>query len=253
MHDKKFNVNDLRIASPCSVGWESMTGDERKRHCDMCHRSVYNISALTSVEVERLIGAGTAQVCIRMFRRADGTVLTRDCPVGLRAARQRVARFAGATLAAFLGLFSVTFGQKEDKGSIDAAKANITRTISQRYEADVSGAVKDAGAVIPSVELNLYQKGKKTPIKVKADEDGNYVFKLLAAGVYDLEAKSKGFKTRKITGIRIDNNESLLLNIQLAAHGVTVTVGMAFPPLIDTTSSTITTTITSEMMDRLPH
>jgi hypothetical protein len=35
-------------------------------------------------------------LCVRLYRRADGTVLTRDCPVGLR---QRLRRLAWRALA----------------------------------------------------------------------------------------------------------------------------------------------------------
>jgi hypothetical protein len=38
---------------------------------------------------------------VRFYRRADGTVITRDCPVGLRALRRRLARVL-ATMAAML-------------------------------------------------------------------------------------------------------------------------------------------------------
>src|SRR5437773_12576574 len=98
MNDKKFDVKSLRVASPCSVGWENMSGDERTRYCDQCSLNVYNISSLTTSEVEDLILKREGRLCIMIYRRADGTVLTRDCPVGLRAVQKRVARFAGATL-----------------------------------------------------------------------------------------------------------------------------------------------------------
>src|SRR5258706_13383034 len=120
MTDKKFDVNSLRVASPCSVGWETMTGDERTRHCQLCSLNVYNVSALATAEIENLILTHEGRLCIRMYRRADGTVLTKDCPVGLRAIQRRATRFAGAALAAILGLFSISFGQKEDKNSTNA-------------------------------------------------------------------------------------------------------------------------------------
>src|SRR5262252_9589526 len=103
MNSYKFNINTLRVASPCSVGWENMTGDERQRHCDLCSLNVYNISGMTTGEVEQLITEREGRLCIRMFRRADGTVITKDCPVGLRAVRKRVATMAGAALTAVLG------------------------------------------------------------------------------------------------------------------------------------------------------
>ncbi|MEP7074215.1 MAG: hypothetical protein ABI878_00280 [Acidobacteriota bacterium] len=129
MSPQKFDVNSLRIASPCSVGWDTMSGDDRKRFCSSCELSVYNISELTEVEVTRLIRESKGRICMRLRRRADGTVITQDCPVGMRAVRKSVGVLAGATMAAILGLFSVSFGQKNDDQNItiDASKFKIAR------------------------------------------------------------------------------------------------------------------------------
>lgn len=79
-------IHDLQIATPCKADWNAMSGDERKRFCGECKMHVYNISSMTLPEAEALIvGADGARVCLRMFRRADGTVMTKDCPVGIAA------------------------------------------------------------------------------------------------------------------------------------------------------------------------
>lgn len=86
----------LQIASPCPASWAEMAGDEQARHCAACDKKVYNIATMTSAEVVALIELTEGHFCGRLFRRADGTVLTADCPVGLatRAAR-RVKRLVG--------------------------------------------------------------------------------------------------------------------------------------------------------------
>jgi hypothetical protein len=97
-------LESVRIATPCPARWEEMTGDDRTRHCAQCGLHVHNIAAMTPSEVEALLGAVASgeRVCARLYRRADGTVLTRDCPVGVRM-RER-ARRAAARLAAAVGL-----------------------------------------------------------------------------------------------------------------------------------------------------
>jgi hypothetical protein len=60
-----------------------MTGDDRVRFCNACNLNVYNFASMTSKEVRSLITNG--RVCGRLYRRVDGTLITRDCPVGLRA------------------------------------------------------------------------------------------------------------------------------------------------------------------------
>src|SRR3989442_474094 len=95
-------LDSVQIASPCSAAWDEMEGTERRRFCRQCHLNVYNLSGMSRAEAEALVRRFEGQLCVRFFRRADGTMLTDDCPVGLRAVRTagRAARwFVGATAA----------------------------------------------------------------------------------------------------------------------------------------------------------
>ena len=89
-------LNNIRIASPCSADWNQMVGDNRQRHCGDCKLNVYNLSGMTRSEAEDLILNSEGRVCMRIYRRADGTVLTKDCPVGWSAVKQRVSKIATA-------------------------------------------------------------------------------------------------------------------------------------------------------------
>ena len=91
----QIKLDRLRIASPCPASWEQMTGDDRARFCELCNLHVYNIAELTASEAKSLIANAEGRICARLYRRSDGTVITKDCPVGLRAIRRRVARIAG--------------------------------------------------------------------------------------------------------------------------------------------------------------
>ena len=73
-------IDGVRIASPCPASWGQMVGDDRVRHCSSCSQAVYDLSAMTVDEVAQFLGAHDEDVCIRLYRRADGTVMTRDCP-----------------------------------------------------------------------------------------------------------------------------------------------------------------------------
>jgi hypothetical protein len=91
-------LEGMRVASPCSAEWDDMIGDDRVRFCGSCAKNVYNLSAMPRGEAEALVTEHEGSVCVRFFRRADGTVLTADCPVGVRRRRLRrvVAVVAGA-------------------------------------------------------------------------------------------------------------------------------------------------------------
>jgi hypothetical protein len=101
-------LEKIRIARPCPALWEEMTGDERVRFCGLCRKNVYNLSAMSREAAERLIKERQGQICALLYRRADGTVLTSDCPVGARAFAARVARRIAASLT---GLFLILGGR----------------------------------------------------------------------------------------------------------------------------------------------
>jgi hypothetical protein len=60
-----------------------MAGDDRTRFCGSCSKHVYNIASMTADEAKALIVETEGRVCLRIYKRKDGTVLTADCPVGL--------------------------------------------------------------------------------------------------------------------------------------------------------------------------
>lgn len=94
----------IRIATPCSVAWSSMEGDDRSRHCGQCDKRVFDLSALSRHEAEALLAAKGANLCARYFERADGTIVLADCLVRRRRRRQVV---AAAGIAAALGAGAV--------------------------------------------------------------------------------------------------------------------------------------------------
>jgi hypothetical protein len=98
-----------RIASPCSASWEKMTGTDQVRFCGSCQKNVYDLSAMTSGDAEALLREKEGDLCARFYRRADGTIMTSDCSVGVR--KKRVQRIAGAAL--FFGGAAAAFSSYE--------------------------------------------------------------------------------------------------------------------------------------------
>jgi hypothetical protein len=94
-----IRLESLRVARPCEESWGLMMGDVRVRHCERCDKDVFDLSEMTRGEAEALLGRHGVLPCVRLFRRADGTVKTADCP---RSRRRRwlVAASASGTLSA---------------------------------------------------------------------------------------------------------------------------------------------------------
>ncbi len=97
---------NLKIATPCSADWAAMSGDERVRACGSCNKNVYNISTLTREEVEALIIEKEGSLCVRYFQRHDGTILLKDCSIGIGQKRKRRLIAAGAVALLGGGVFS---------------------------------------------------------------------------------------------------------------------------------------------------
>src|SRR5688572_18057112 len=121
-------LDQISVASPCHVDWDQMSGDDRSRFCSHCKQSVYNLSDMSTGEAEAFVREREGRTCVRFFRRADGTMLTRDCPVGLRAMRQRfihaIAALAGVALALLSGtLFGGLLNRLKSDGMRPPAEA----------------------------------------------------------------------------------------------------------------------------------
>ena len=99
-------LDSVRVASPCNADWDGMIGNDRARFCGQCNQNVYNLSSMTRAEAEQLIGRTEGRLCVRYFRRADGSIMTRDCPVGLRAFRRRMSYVARAVSSAVLSFLA---------------------------------------------------------------------------------------------------------------------------------------------------
>src|SRR6187551_731520 len=83
----------IKIPRPCPADWDQMRGDDRVRFCQHCSLNVYNLSAMTRADAQRLVTETEGRVCVRFYQRADGTVITRDCEGGWKLAARHVRRW----------------------------------------------------------------------------------------------------------------------------------------------------------------
>lgn len=99
-------LDRIKIASPCTADWRFMLGNGLVRFCGQCNKNVYNLSAMTRPQAEDLIRRMEGQLCARYYMRKDGTILTSDCPVGLRALKQRASRIRTAVFAVLVSFLA---------------------------------------------------------------------------------------------------------------------------------------------------
>src|SRR2546423_7927220 len=156
-------LDGVRVAARCPADWERMVGDERMRYCGQCRLHVYNLSGMTRREAEALIANAEGRLCIRYYRRADGTILTKNCPVGLRALKRRVSRIAQASITAvlsfFAGLLAVTGLRELD--AFPVATQGVIMKVDERLpeESHTTGAMV-APPVMGKVKSDISYQGQ---------------------------------------------------------------------------------------------
>jgi hypothetical protein len=114
-------LDNIRVASPCTMSWADMPGDERVRACGSCKKNVYNLSEMTRDEAEALIVQHEGKLCVRYYQRKDGMILTADCTVGAQRSRRRkwIAAGAVALLAGGVGAaVALRGGDRDDETDV---------------------------------------------------------------------------------------------------------------------------------------
>jgi hypothetical protein len=251
--DTRFDIERLRVASPCSVAWEAMAGDERVRHCDSCRLNVYNTAEMTRAEVEAMVLGREGRLCVRMYRRADGTVLTKDCPVGLRAYARRVGRLAAAAAGAIFALCTATAAQTPRQAASGGKVQSVSRCESVKGTG-ICGTLTDVnGAVIPGVRLKLISLRDKTVSVQASDMRGEFAFEDLKRGTYSLTAETTSFQKLVVKNIRVKDKGVTEFIMTMEVGPIEQWVGLLaddFPPIEAT--SDITTTIIRRKIESLP-
>jgi hypothetical protein len=121
-----------------------MAGDDRVRFCARCARRVFNVAAMSRTEAERVLAENEPAPCMRIHRRADGTVLTADCPVGAR--RRHGRRLVMA--AAATGLVAAASATGPSRVGADAQRAARLAHWAEVAADPIAAAVGPYGAAV---------------------------------------------------------------------------------------------------------
>jgi len=203
----------IRIAAPCSARWDLMQGDERVRYCTECKLKVYNFSEMTSSEVEQLIAETEGRLCARFYRRADGTMLTRDCPNGFRAAAIQAARVASAAFAALMSVVPVVGQTSKDSA------ARKTPTMEAVDSSAVILVLDPQDAVIGGADVTLIDAADQKIYSARSDKDGKARFPELPSGSYDIKVMVTGFKVFQSKNISLPSAEVITARMAIGYIG----------------------------------
>jgi hypothetical protein len=230
MTQKEKSLDRLYVSSPCDADWESMPGNEQVRFCNQCDLNVYNISALTRKQAEKLIVETEGHLCAKLYRRMDGTVITRDCPIGIRAIRRRVSRVANAALGAILGIFvnQTSVWAEDGHKNCKHYTVRIIRSHTTQTTALILGTVStELKERIPGAKVTIISEETRREYTSKTDAEGKYRFSSLQAGLYSIVVESPGFASFRKKGLRVTEDEAIQLDITMQVGSMG---GAAFLP-----------------------
>jgi Carboxypeptidase regulatory-like domain/TonB dependent receptor-like, beta-barrel len=130
---------------------------------------------------------------------------------------------------------------------------SVASTASAQVGGSLSGVVKDSsGGVIPGVSVTATNTVLGTMSNTTTDGQGLYSFPKLPVARYEVTAQIDGFKPQKRTGIQVDADSALQINItlELGEQSETVTVSVN-AVRVDTVSTQLGEVVPSATMTSL--
>ena len=120
--------------------------------------------------------------------------------------------------------------------------------------AQISGTVVDPqGAVVPGAKVTATNQATGVQRSVNTTSTGNYVIPNLQPGTYDVSVNAKGFAPGTTKDIALKLGDQRDLGFKLGLAGSTESVEVTTEaPLIETTKTDVSSSVTSLDMERLP-
>ena len=233
---RKDLIQQLHIASPCSVHWESMIGNDRVRFCEHCRLSVHHVDSLTRKQLRRLIARSHGRVCVNYTRPHQ----TETIFPSLHKIGRRTSALAAGAFSATLGISAATAGTQPTFGRPSFSNPIVsTAVLNKQFATDGTGKLRGTivdpnGAAIPSAEVSLVNSETNEQHYTSTTGDGEYLFEGLQPGTYTLKIESQGFTNQEVTNIVVKANDDSRINQIMSIAPVTgdVTVLASDRPLM---------------------
>lgn len=178
MGNKISPLDKLQITAPCPAKWDEMSSfqgePERVRYCVHCELNVYNLSALSRQDAEALLLRMEGRLCVRLYRRADGTILTQNCPIGLAKVKARMSQLVQVAMGMLIGLLA-NIGFWSVKNAISPSPYVVGEIRLSKEEIDSIVTSPDSDGWNTGV---VYRPSEAERAAIKADEEAVRQLKL---------------------------------------------------------------------------
>jgi Carboxypeptidase regulatory-like domain len=132
--------------------------------------------------------------------------------------------------------------------------AVFTARVQAQGYGTISGTVTDTtGAVVTAATVTATQTESGTEMRAVTGSDGRYVFPTLLPAPYSVSVSASGFQAYKRTGVVLEADQALTLNVQLQVGAETATVTVTSEtPQVDTTTGTLSQVIDQAAVQEIP-
>ena len=130
----------------------------------------------------------------------------------------------------------------------------VTTATGQTTFGSITGTVRDqSGAVVPGVSITVINQDTGVSRRAPTGADGVYSVTNLLPGTYRLQAEQKGFNLLEQSGIILDANRVVNVDVQLAVGSPSNKVEVtAQVPLINTETATTSYVKTADHLEDMP-
>lgn len=118
----------------------------------------------------------------------------------------------------------------------------------QNTGGSISGVVRDSsGAIIPNATVSAINAATQVTNTTRTNGAGAYSFPILPVGTYEIDARQNGFKEYRQTGIVVDVNSALHVDVALQLGTVAQEVAVSSTAVhVETSNATLGDVITTE-------
>lgn len=217
-------MHALRIASPCSANWADMPGNDKIRHCSQCQLDVYNFSAMTELEINQIVAARTGRLCARFFQRSDGTMLTENCPTGIRTGVLRGSTIAAVALAALVTIAPT------NTGAVPTQAGSSSGQMLSAHQGLVLQVRDPSGAVLPGAAVSILNAKTGQHWDLTTDSNGGLALLDLPEGSYELTVTASGFSSFVEKNLTVPGRVAITLQIGALMGEVVIVTGVGTEP-----------------------
>jgi len=126
--------------------------------------------------------------------------------------------------------------------------------LGQATSGDIVGTVKDAtGAIVTNATVTVTSEATHVSTVVKVGSAGEFRASNLPAALYDVVVTATGFQSYDLKGVEVDINKAATADVKLGVgSSQTVEVTADSGVVLDTTTTNLTTTFSTEELSSLP-